>query len=98
MEKPKFEMKQKQSLSKYSEKKEKCCEEQKFVSNEKEEELSISMDDDAKEMGLSSGGKMKQKIYKDTRGVNFWDELKFGRTCSYCKFCNVFKNNWKKTT
>jgi len=34
---------------------------------------------DAKEMGLSSGGKMKQKIYKDQNGISFWNQNKFGR-------------------
>jgi len=33
----------------------------------------------AKEMGLSSGGKMKQKIYKDTHGISFWNQNKFAR-------------------
>eukprot|EP01080_Neovahlkampfia_damariscottae_P009419 gene9419-1626_t len=34
---------------------------------------------EAKEMGLASGGKMKQKIYRDQFGVDFWDENNFGR-------------------
>lgn len=32
-----------------------------------------------KEMGLSAGGKMKQKIYKDKYGVDTWDENNYGR-------------------
>jgi hypothetical protein len=34
---------------------------------------------EAKEMGLASGGRMKQKIYKDQYGVNYWDETNYGR-------------------
>lgn len=32
-----------------------------------------------KEMGISSGGKMKQKIYPDPYGYTFWNEQSFGR-------------------
>jgi hypothetical protein len=31
------------------------------------------------EMGLAAGGKMKQKIYPDSYGINTWDETNFGR-------------------
>jgi len=31
------------------------------------------------EMGIGSGGKMKQKIYKDKYGHDFWNESKIGR-------------------
>ena len=37
------------------------------------------LESDAKEMGLSAGGQVKQKIYKDKHGINFWDENKTGR-------------------
>lgn len=30
-------------------------------------------------MGLAAGGKMKQKIYPDSYGVDTWDETNFGR-------------------
>jgi len=33
----------------------------------------------AKEMGIASGGKMKQKIYHDRFGYDNWDETNFGR-------------------
>lgn len=31
------------------------------------------------EMGLAAGGKMKQKIYPDSYGIDTWDETNFGR-------------------
>jgi len=34
---------------------------------------------EASEMGIAAGGKMKQKIYKDPYGIDFWDQTKFGR-------------------
>eukprot|EP01080_Neovahlkampfia_damariscottae_P000860 gene860-9109_t len=43
---------------------------------EQEEECDFA---EAKEMGLSAGGKMKQKIYKDKRVLKFWNEDKTGR-------------------
>jgi hypothetical protein len=33
----------------------------------------------AKEMGLAAGGKMKQKIYEDKHGATYWDENNFAR-------------------
>lgn len=33
----------------------------------------------AKEMGLAAGGKMKQSIYKDTHGIDTWDENNYAR-------------------
>ena len=35
--------------------------------------------EDAGEMGLAAGGKMKQEIYPDSYGVDTWDEENFGR-------------------
>jgi len=37
------------------------------------------IEDEESEMGISSGGKMKQKIYNDPYGFSFWNESKFGR-------------------
>jgi hypothetical protein len=38
-----------------------------------------SVQSEAREMGLSAGGKMKQKIVEDPFGVNHWDTQCFGR-------------------
>jgi len=38
-----------------------------------------SKKEEESEMGISSGGKMKQKIYKDEYGHHFWNQDKFGR-------------------
>jgi hypothetical protein len=42
-------------------------------------ERSMSRSEEAKEMGISAGGKMKQKIIQDPFGVNHWDTTCFGR-------------------
>jgi hypothetical protein len=39
----------------------------------------MTQSDGAQEMGLSAGGKMKQKIYKDKYGIDYWDQNNFGR-------------------
>eukprot|EP01080_Neovahlkampfia_damariscottae_P010145 gene10145-2564_t len=49
----------------------------KHMRKKKKEEKSAFSE--AKEMGLASGGKMKQKIYRDKFGSDYWDETNFGR-------------------
>jgi len=41
--------------------------------------LKDSCDKKSAEMGLAAGGKMAQKIYPDSYGINTWDETNFGR-------------------
>jgi len=39
-------------------------------------------------MGLSAGGKMKQKIYTDTYGIDFWNQEKTARTRCFVHIIN----------
>lgn len=43
------------------------------------------------EIGLSAGGKMKQKIYKDTRQFSIWDQNNFARVYVHIVNSNMFK-------
>jgi len=70
--KSKEENKKKLSISKPTQNY-KQCQESKMMSFDSFET------NDESEMGISSGGKMKQSIYKDEYGHNFWNQDKFGR-------------------
>jgi len=54
-------------------------------------ERMVSSSDDAQEMGLSAGGKMKQKIYKDKYGIDYWDQNNFGRVYVHIVNSSMYK-------
>jgi len=47
-------------------------------------------------MGLAAGGKMKQKIYEDPYGLDFWNQEKKARTRCFVHFVN--SEHFKKIT